>query len=93
MIRMPGTTDRLSFRKFTTKIACQHKQNTQHFKYLYIANNVRDKREQNTLDLVPAFFKNCKTGKYNFSPYNPAIRKLYRIDNILLVGKEGNKNC
>lgn len=93
MIHQSSKTKLLSFSKFATKPACQHKQNTKHLRYLYVYNSTRYRSTLITHNLVSIFFNNYKIDKSKLSPYNSAVKKLYWIDGVLRDNKVDPRRC
>jgi hypothetical protein len=93
MIHQSSKTKPLSFSNFATKLACQHKQNTQHLRYIYIYNSTRDDKMPTKQNLVSIFFNNYKIDRSKLSPYNPAIKRLYRIDGVLWGNEVDTRRC
>ena len=93
MIHQSSKTKPLSFSKFATKPACQHKQNTKHLRYLYVYNSTRYRSTLITHNLVSIFFNNYKIDKSKLSPYNSAVKKLYWIDGVLRDNKVDPRRC
>ena len=87
MIHQSSKTKPLSFSKFATKLACQHKQNTKHLRYLYVYNSTRYRNGLITHNLVSIFFNNYMIDRSKLSPYNSAVKKLYRIDGVFRDNK------
>ena len=87
MIHQSSKTKPLSFSKFASKLACQHKQNTKNLRYLYVYNSTKYQNGLITHNLVSIFFNNYMIDRSKLSPYNSAVKKLYRIDGVFRDNK------
>jgi len=93
MIHQSSKTKPLSFSKFAIKLACEHKKNTKNLRYLYIYNSTKYRNSLITHNLVSIFFNDRKIDKSKLSPYNPAVKKLYRIDGVIRGKKVDPRRC
>ena len=93
MIHQSSEMKPQSFSKFAIKLAYEHKRNTRNLRYLYIYDSTKYRNSLITHDLVSIFFSDCKIDKLNLSPYNLAMKKLYRIDGVIRGKKVDPRRC
>lgn len=78
MIPKSSPSNPINFANLVTKLCCKHEKSTRHLKYLHIYGEVTGaySRIENP---VTIFFEDNVEETSVMSPYNPCVKRLYRI--------------
>jgi hypothetical protein len=93
LIHKSKKTKPILFSKLAAKLACDHEQNTKYLRYLYIYTDKTNANELVEQNLVANFFADLEDDKSKLSPYNPDIKKLYRIDSLTVDNRIDPGRC
>ena len=78
LIHNKNQTENLSFKEWAHKLSIEYEQNTRHLRYIYVYNSGTRHEPLDISDFIPMFFD--VRNDVCMSPYDAAIKKLYRID-------------
>ena len=93
LIHKRNRTGNLSFKNLAAKLCVEYEKSTKHLRYIYIYNSTTTYKRLDAPDLIPIFFDNTKDEICEMSPYNPGVKKLYKIDGAKLVDKRDAGRC
>jgi hypothetical protein len=83
LIHKHNQTGNLSFKNLAAKLGIEYEMNTRHLRYINIYNGKMFAGILDVSDLISMFFDNRPDDGCEMSPYDAAIKKLYRIDGAL----------
>ena len=93
LIHKRNRTGNLSFKNLAAKLCVEYEKSTKHLRYIYIYNSTTTYKRLDAPDLIPIFFDNKKDEICEMSPYNPGVKKLYKIDGAILGDKIDAGRC
>ena len=93
LIHNKNQTENLSFKEWATKLSIEYEQNTRHLRYIYVYNSGTRHEPLDISDFIPMFFDVRKCDMCEMSPYDAAIKKLYRIDGAYSGNKMDPERC
>jgi hypothetical protein len=93
LIHKHNQTGNLSFKSLAAKLGIEYEMNTRHLRYINIYNGRMNAERSDVSDLIPMFFDNRPDDGCEMSPYDAAIKKLYRIDGALWGKKVDAERC
>jgi len=93
LIHNKNQTENLLFKEWATKLSIEYEKNTRHLRYIYVYNSGTRDEPLDISDFIPMFFDITKHDMCEMSPYDAAIKKLYRIDSAYSGNKMNAERC
>jgi len=93
LIHNKNQTENLSFKEWATKLSIEYEKNTRHLQYIYIYDSGIRLEPLDVSDFIPMFFDVTKDDMCEMSPYDAAIKQLYKIDGAYSGNKMDPERC